>query len=248
MDKRLKSFLNTGAVILILLATLFGGVVLIYRYSTLHTYNFIIYIVAIAVFFTLVYTLSVFYLFFNIYVRKKSGKILSAFLKRNLNLFSPMVIYLAGLFGKNKDMVRGFVVEVNNILAGSRLKKYSPDKILVLLPHCLQESNCIYKVTNNIQNCRMCGKCCIGDMKRLAKETGVEFKVVTGGTVARSIILESKPEFIISVACERDLASGISDVKSIPVMGIINDRKNGPCYNTSVNVKVVEQKLKSILK
>ena len=38
------------------------------------------------------------------------------------------------------------------------------------------------------------------------------------------------------MACERDLTSGIADVGNIPVIGIINDRPNGPCYNTVVDI------------
>ena len=53
---------------------------------------------------------------------------------------------------------------------------------------------------------------------------------------------------IVSVACERDLTSGIIDVGNIPVIGIVNERPNGPCYNTCVNVNMLKEKLDSIIK
>jgi len=49
------------------------------------------------------------------------------------------------------------------------------------------------------------------------------------------------------VACERDLSSGIADVGRIPVIGIVNDRPNGPCYNTNVDVDAIRNKLESII-
>lgn len=57
-----------------------------------------------------------------------------------------------------------------------------------------------------------------------------------------------KPKMILSVACERDLTSGIIDVGKIPVVGIVNERPNGPCYNTCVDVSVLKDKLDSIIK
>ncbi|MGB9809241.1 MAG: DUF116 domain-containing protein, partial [Caldanaerobacter sp.] len=44
-----------------------------------------------------------------------------------------------------------------------------------------------------------------------------------------------------------DLTSGMQDVKQIPVYGIINDRPNGPCFNTKVDVFEVENTVKRLL-
>ncbi|WP_279378941.1 DUF116 domain-containing protein [Acetivibrio straminisolvens] len=71
--------------------------------------------------------------------------------------------------------------------------------------------------------------------------------MVTGGTAARNIVSKIRPKIIVSVACERDLSSGIADVGSIPVIGIINDRPNGPCYNTNVDVNALKKKLENII-
>jgi len=65
--------------------------------------------------------------------------------------------------------------------------------------------------------------------------------VATGGTLARRIVHQVKPKMVIAVACERDLSSGILDIKKIPVVGILNERPNGPCMNTRVSVKDIEE-------
>ena len=72
---------------------------------------------------------------------------------------------------------------------------------------------------------------------------GVDLSVATGGTLARRIIKEKRPKAIIAVACERDLTSGIVDSYPLPVIGILNQRPFGPCINTRVDMKDVQEAL-----
>ena len=64
--------------------------------------------------------------------------------------------------------------------------------------------------------------------------------IATGGTLARQAVKKVRPKAILAVACERDLTSGIQDVFPLPVIGVLNERPNGPCYNTRVDMKKVE--------
>jgi len=50
----------------------------------------------------------------------------------------------------------------------------------------------------------------------LAEKYGVDLAVATGGTIARRIVVETHPDLIIAVACERDLTSGIQDTTPLP--------------------------------
>ena len=165
----------------------------------------------------------------------------------SLRIVLPLISFLAGIISYSKDDVRKFYVDVNNILVRSGGKKYAPGEVLILLPHCLQHSECTYKITNDIRNCRKCGRCCIGGILEIMEETGVKAAVATGGTLARRIVAESKPGLIVSVACERDLTSGISDVNCIPVVGLINERPFGPCHNTTVNIESFRKRLYEVL-
>src|SRR5574341_356597 len=76
-----------------------------------------------------------------------------------------------------------------------------------------------------------------------AKPERVLLPVATGGTLARRRVAEAKPQAIIAVACERDLTSGIQDAYPLPVIGILNDRPFGPCFNTSVDIAKVAEAL-----
>ena len=52
---------------------------------------------------------------------------------------------------------------------------------MILLPYCLQNSECKFKITIDINNCRNCGKCKIGALKELAEQYRVKLRVATGG-------------------------------------------------------------------
>ncbi|WP_207727031.1 DUF116 domain-containing protein [Anaerosolibacter carboniphilus] len=156
----------------------------------------------------------------------------------------PRMMYITQLFGLDKDNIQKIFSEINNRLILSQRIQVKSEEILILLPHCLQKSDCKHKITNEISNCKRCGACDIDSLIALKEKYGVNIFVATGGTIARKIIKEQKPKAIIAVACERDLSSGILDVKGIPVIGLLNDRPEGPCINTRVKIDKAEEMIR----
>jgi hypothetical protein len=84
----------------------------------------------------------------------------------------------------------------------------------------------------------------IGSLKRMAAETDACLVVATGGTVARNTIKEYRPQGVVAIACERDLTSGIRDMRRFNVLGVLNERPNGPCHNTCVDLKKVRDAIR----
>ena len=80
----------------------------------------------------------------------------------------------------------------------------------------------------------------VGSMLALAHKYGCSFAVATGGTLARQMVKQARPKAIVAVACERDLTSGIQDVFPLPVLGVLNERPFGPCFNTRVDINKLE--------
>lgn len=151
----------------------------------------------------------------------------------------PVMLLMAKMVGIPKEKVRQSFVELNNHLIRSNGHRVRPDKLLILLPHCIQNFDCEIKITGNVRNCKGCGKCEIKDLIELSDRYHLKIAVATGGTLARRIVLENRPEAIVAVACELDLTTGIQDTYPIPVIGILNERPHGPCINTKVDINKV---------
>jgi hypothetical protein len=159
----------------------------------------------------------------------------------------PVIESIGAIFGISKDTIRQSFVAMNNSLVTSQRLKVKPDRILILLPHCLQLFDCEIKVTGDINKCIRCGRCDIKGLAELAQKYRIDISVATGGTLARKVIIEKKPKLVVAVACERDLTSGIKDCYPLPVIGVLNDRPFGPCLNTSVDVAKIEEALRTVL-
>ncbi|MDP2960395.1 MAG: DUF116 domain-containing protein [candidate division Zixibacteria bacterium] len=164
-----------------------------------------------------------------------------------LKILFPINLILSRLFGWSKDQIRQSFVAVNNSLFNATRKRISPERILILLSHCLQNYDCPQKVTTDYRNCRRCGKCQISQIIELGDKYYTPLSIATGGTLARKVIVEKRPTVIVAVACERDLTSGIQDVYPIPVYGILNERPFGPCINTRVDLEKIEKAIEIIL-
>jgi hypothetical protein len=140
-----------------------------------------------------------------------------------LHFMNPFLLRLARIFGYSRDRVGHSFIRLNNALAQAVARK--TDNTIALLPRCLRK-----------------------DVRRkvleIAESYGVPSHTVGGGEQARKVVMESKPEAIVAVACERDLAAGIRDVSAaIVVVGIPNVRREGPCRNTEIDLEEFERAL-----
>ncbi|OHE59475.1 MAG: hypothetical protein A2Z47_00580 [Thermodesulfovibrio sp. RBG_19FT_COMBO_42_12] len=157
------------------------------------------------------------------------------------------LLMLAGSFAKDKkEAYQRLIINLNNKLV--KRERSKTKKILLLLPHCLQTDECTIRLTYNVYNCEGCGRCEIKDLIQIADENHLTLSVATGGSLARRIVNEVKPEAVVAVACENDLSSGIADIYPLPILGIPNERPFGPCLNTSVDLAKVKEAIEFFCK
>ncbi len=154
----------------------------------------------------------------------------------------PLLYLGARALGTSKERLQRVLINTSNALVRREFKGKA-SRLLLLLPHCIQRDECNIRITSNVFNCARCGKCEIKSLIDLADELGLQLFVATGGTLARRVVVETRPEAIVAVACERDLSSGISDTYPIPTLGVLNERPFGPCLNTRVNLDAVRDAL-----
>ncbi|MBC7963500.1 MAG: DUF116 domain-containing protein [Steroidobacteraceae bacterium] len=159
----------------------------------------------------------------------------------------PVIEFVGRLMGLDKDKIRQSFIAMNNSLVISQRQKVRPDRVLVLLPHCIQLFECEIKVTGDINKCILCGRCNIKGLVEISRKYNIDISVATGGTLARKVIVEKRPKLVLAVACERDLTSGIKDCYPLPVIGILNERPFGPCFNTIVDVQKIDAALGQVL-
>lgn len=161
-------------------------------------------------------------------------------IRATLHLMFPLVTLLGRALGISQEQIRSSFIEVNNQMIRARREQVPNSQILILAPHCLQNSECPHKITQRPDNCQRCGKCQVTDLISLQEQYGINLAFATGGTLARRYVQLYRPRAIIAIACDRDLASGIQDASPLPVLGVLNERPCGPCINTRVNLAGVE--------
>ena len=147
------------------------------------------------------------------------------FVQKSLNYLVPLAIRLGKRCGISRDRMSNSFIKVSNALVRSARINTDEGPLLILLPRCLTG-----KVHKEVQ--ALCGRydCLV--------------HTVPGGELARLLIHRHRPSRIIAVACERDLVSGIQDVATvIPTYAIPNCRPEGPCKNTLVDLRRIEEAL-----
>ena len=164
-----------------------------------------------------------------------------------INLLYPLALFLGKLMGISKRRVEQSFIEVSNHLVRNQHIRVPANRLLILTPHCIQLDTCPYKVTRDISNCHQCGRCGVGQLLALSQKYGVHVAIATGGTLARQAVKKARPKAILAVACERDLTSGIQDVFPLPVIGVLNERPNGPCFNTRADMGKIEEAIRSFI-
>lgn len=164
-----------------------------------------------------------------------------------INLLYPIAVSLGKLMGVSKRRVEQSFIEVSNHLVRRQHIRVPTDRLLILTPHCIQLDTCPFKVTRDIHNCRQCGRCGVGQLLAISQKYNVHVAIVTGGTLARQAVKKARPKAILAVACERDLTSGIQDVFPLPVIGVLNERPNGPCFNTCADMGKIEAAVRSLI-
>lgn len=143
----------------------------------------------------------------------------------SIAFLTPMILALGKKLGVSYDRIGNSFIKVSNALIRSTKWKINCNKILILLPRCLRRP--LQKQIISIANKYHC-----------------LIYTVPGGELARKLISEHSPQAVIGVACERDLLSGIRDVHHIPVIGIPNQRPDGPCKNTTVELGKIEDAIR----
>ena len=140
------------------------------------------------------------------------------------------------------------LVKLMNSVTRVRRVHCKPGELLLLLPACLQSSQCERKITRDVQECQRCGRCKMKDILDLADKYGVRCAVATGGRLAVELAKDKGVKAVLAIACEKELNEGLAAVFPKPGIGVVNLRPNGPCKDTDVDVSKVREALEWLLR
>lgn len=130
----------------------------------------------------------------------------------------PGVFRFGRWLGISRDHLGSSFVHMHNALQRLRAPRVAPERCLVIMPRCL---------TRDAYN----------EIKELCDEYGCPVVTVGKGAMARREVFDMAPDAIIGIACERDLVTGINDVKArFAVLGQSIQRVEGPCKNARVDL------------
>lgn len=241
LGSNIKAFIRTAVIILSVFTALLIVFSIAYAYASINVYNKILIMFIAVVCICILVSAAMCSAILYTYKHKKSEGLMLKLTELGLRVMLPVALVIVKANTELTKSIRYFYIDLNNIVVDAQSNKYKPQDIMLLLPHCLQNSQCGLKVTNNPNLCKRCGKCKIGTLIEYTEQKGIGIFIATGGTVARNIIREMRPKVIVSVACDRDLMSGILDVRGIPVIGVANRQPNGPCCNTDVDIEAIKK-------
>jgi hypothetical protein len=106
-------------------------------------------------------------------------------------------------------------------------------RVVILLPHCIQATNCGARVVENIQSCFRCGRCVVENAAQTALKCNWDVRLSPRSRTAYSEARKSHPDMVIAVACPDRLAKGLIKLPEIPSYAIPLDLPHGMCIDTT---------------
>jgi hypothetical protein len=79
----------------------------------------------------------------------------------------------------------------------------------IFMPQCLRSTECPAKLTPEGIACIECGRCSIGEAKKVSEKMGYKLFIVPGSSFIKRIIKKHQPKAIIGVGCQMEIKEGL---------------------------------------
>ena len=179
----------------------------------------------------------------GIYFSKKNNIKLPRFLLYIVDLLYFPLKTISSLLKLDEHLIDNIAIRVRDDINKEKFRQIPAEKTLVFLPHCLRHKNCPATLQKEGLNCSECGLCSIGVIKKKAETMGYKFYIVPGSSFVKKIVKENKFKAVLGVACHEDLNQMMMILSDFSPQGVLLETTG--CFETSVNVKKVFEKLNS---
>lgn len=140
------------------------------------------------------------------------------------------------------------LIRLNNWATRLRGVRAPPERLLLLVAHCLQSSDCGRRVIRDPGACERCGQCQVGELLALRDRYGIRWALVAGGRQALEAVRHPEVMAVVAVACEKELAAGIRAAFPKPVLAAPNRQTGGPCRDARAAADEVEAAIVALLR
>lgn len=149
---------------------------------------------------------------------------------------------LLRLVGLSEKFVDEIGIEIRNRIYEDLFEQSDPEKRVLVFPQCLRSPKCPAPLTQYGIQCKMCGKCPIGELKKKAEAAGYKVYIVPGGSFVKRIVTKDTPSAALGVACGYELNYSMMEIsRYCPVQGVPL-LKDG-CYCTKVDEELVSDRI-----
>ena len=145
-------------------------------------------------------------------------------------------------------MINKTLVALNNLSVHLRRTRCRPEELLILFSRCLQRSACDRKLSEDVANCRRCGRCPVTRFLDLAEKYGVRVFLATGGRQAAARAKNPDVKAIVAVACDKELRAGVFASLPKAVLAKTIAWPCGPCKDTTIEIDDVEEAVRWFLR
>jgi len=125
-------------------------------------------------------------------------------------------------------------VSLSNMMTKLRKKKCPPEALLLLFPHCIQNSKCKQNIKHDLNECKRCGKCKVKDLLEISEEYGISIAIASGGRIALKRVMAEEVQGVVAIACEKELRTGLMAAMPKAIFAVPNLRPHGYCVDTDV--------------
>jgi uncharacterized protein len=142
---------------------------------------------------------------------------------------------LARLLGWEEAWILSFCAW-NNRKLREHFQIHRARKVLVLLPHCIQASNCKAGIVADLWNCYSCGRCPAGDVLAKVLSANWNCRINNRSHKVYREAREFKPDLIVAVSCADRLLKGLTKLPQVPSYVIPLQLPHGMCVDTTFNL------------
>jgi hypothetical protein len=142
---------------------------------------------------------------------------------------------LARALGREEAWILSFCAW-NNRKVREHFQIHRASRALVLLPHCIQASNCKAGIIEDLGNCFNCGRCQAEDILANVLSAKWNCRITNRSHKAYREARAFKPDLIVAVSCSDRLLKGLTKLPEVPCYVIQLQLPHGMCVDTAFSL------------